>query len=134
MRVVIDANIVFAALISSEGVTSELLFSSSFEFVSPDFLHEEVEKYRSLIKEKSTYSEEQLNTALSIVLSKIKIISSVEYELLRSEAKRISPDPNDIEYFALALKFSCPIWSNDKRLKGQKEVRVLSTLEMLKSF
>ena len=52
MKAVIDANIVFAALISADGLTRELLFSSNLELVSPEFLLEEVEKYRPLITEK----------------------------------------------------------------------------------
>jgi len=37
-----------------------------------------------------------------------------EYKDFRQEAESISPDPNDMQYFALALKLCCPIWSNDK--------------------
>ena len=41
------------------------------------------------------------------------------------EALVASPDENDSEYFALAMKFGCPIWSNDKRIKLQDKVRVI---------
>ena len=132
MKLVIDANIVLAGLISAEGITRELLFSPNLELVSPDFLLEEIDKYRSVVKEKAGFSDTELHTAFSIVLSRIKIVPSTEYGSLRPIAKKISPDPGDTEYFALALKMSCPLWSNDKRLKGQKKVTVLSTSEMLK--
>jgi len=33
-------------------------------------------------------------------------------------------------YFALALKMKCPIWSNDKRLKEQKTIKIISTDEL----
>lgn len=134
MKAVIDANIVLAALISAEGLTRELLFSSNLELVSPEFLLEEINKYRPVVKEKTGYSEVDLNIVLSIILSKIIIISSTEYESVRPKAKQISPDLNDMEYFALALKFGCPLWSNDKALKKQSEVKVLSTSELLKLF
>ncbi len=41
------------------------------------------------------------------------------------------PDENDIIYFALALKLKCCIWSNDKALKRQDRIMVLSTKELL---
>ena len=132
MKAVIDANILFADFISSEGVTRELLFSKDLELVSPEFLLEEIDKYRPLLKEKTGCSEVELNIVLSAILSRIIIIPSIEYESARPKARAISPDPNDSEYFALALKLSCPLWSNDKRLKSQKEVKVLSTSEILK--
>ena len=46
------------------------------------------------------------------------------------EAEEISPDEKDILYFALALKLKCGIWSNDKRLKQQDQVRIYSTAEL----
>lgn len=48
-----------------------------------------------------------------------------------SEALQVSPDPDDAEYFASALKLNCPIWSEDKLLKKQTRVEVLSTPELL---
>ena len=49
-------------------------------------------------------------------------------------AERISPDPKDTSYFALALKLNCPIWSNDKKLKEQNKIKIYSTEEIVKFF
>ena len=49
-------------------------------------------------------------------------------------ANKISPDQNDADYFALALKLNCPIWSNDKRLANQNTVKVYSTKELVGMF
>lgn len=46
------------------------------------------------------------------------------------QAQSITPDKYDQDYFALALKLGCPIWSNDKALKGQKRIKVYSTKEV----
>ncbi|MEK6954273.1 MAG: PIN domain-containing protein [Candidatus Micrarchaeota archaeon] len=54
-----------------------------------------------------------------------------EYSSLMHQAKSICPDPDDIQYFALALKLGCPIWSNDKALKEQNTVEVISTGELI---
>ncbi|HIJ03012.1 TPA: hypothetical protein HA369_01705 [Candidatus Woesearchaeota archaeon] len=62
---------------------------------------------------------------------KITISPKEDYQQYLTPAKHITPDENDTEYFALALKLSCPIWSNDKRLKNQEKIRIFSTTELL---
>ena len=51
-----------------------------------------------------------------------------------ADAEKISPDPKDAAYIALALKFSCGVWSNDKKLKEQNKVKVYSTGEIMKTI
>ena len=46
------------------------------------------------------------------------------------EAKKLSPDPKDTEYLALALKLNCAFWSNDKKLKTQNKIKVYSTEDL----
>lgn len=128
---IIDANILFAAVISSEGATCEILFSPGLMGLSPEFVLEEAEKYIPLLAEKSGCSEEDTRKALSIILSRIKIIPYEEYKDFLQKAEQISPDIGDREYFALALRFNIPIWSNDKQLKEQNVVKILSTKEVL---
>lgn len=53
----------------------------------------------------------------------IKFVPLSEYKEYLSKAKEISPDPNDVDIFALALKLNCPIWSNDKELKKQNVIK-----------
>ena len=60
----------------------------------------------------------------------INIIPKEDFVDYIEEAEKISPDPNDIMYFALALKLKCGIWSNDKRLKRQNKIKVYSTEEL----
>ena len=46
----------------------------------------------------------------------------------------ISPDADDTAYIALALHLNCPIWSNDKKLKKQDKVKVITTKELLEGI
>ena len=48
MDLVIDANILFAALIK-ESVTSELIFKNTLHLYAPEFLFSEFEKYKEVI-------------------------------------------------------------------------------------
>ena len=129
--VVIDANIIFAALLNPRGTNCDLIFSPVLEFISPEFLEAELKKHLPLIIQKSGRSEIEVKTALDLILSRIKIIPDLEYERYRKQAHVFSPDPDDSEYFAVALKFDCLLWSNDKKLKEQGKVKVLSTSELL---
>ena len=63
--------------------------------------------------------------------TQIKFIPFLEFEAFISKAEKICPDPKDIEYFALALKLDYAIWTNDKELKKQDFVKIISTSELL---
>jgi len=134
MQVVIDANIVIAALLSPDNVTNNLLFSPGIECVSPEFIETELDKHFSEIAKRSTAPEKEMKAALELIFSQIQILPFSEYASWAQKAKGISPDPKDVEYFAVALAVGCPIWSNDKRLKAQSVVVVLSTPDILKKF
>ena len=53
-----------------------------------------------------------------------------KFKKFAEKASRICPDKDDAEYFTLALMKGCPLWSNDKKLKGHS-LEVLTTSEVL---
>jgi len=134
VELVIDANIIISAVISSGGKTCYLLFSESTDLFAPEFLLKEFEKYKHEILEKSSLTEGEFNLALSLISSRIKFIPFSEFEKSISKARKLCPDPDDTEYFALAISKNIPLWSNDKALKKQESVDVLSTSELLELF
>ena len=129
MELVVDANILFAALIKVSA-TSDLIVDNSLNLSSVEFIFSEFEKYKDLIKEKTERSEEEFERFMEIIQKKIKLIPYEEFELFIKEAEKISPDPKDTEYLALALKLNCAFWSNDKKLKTQNKVKVYSTEDL----
>ena len=86
------------------------------------------------ISRKSGLTEDESLAFLLLLLPSIKLIKLDEYKEFLPRAKEIAPDVDDVEYFALALKFNCPIWSEDLELKKQSVVRVLTTAELLKEL
>lgn len=131
MRLVVDANILFSALIKKD-ITAEILIDLSLSLYAPEFMLEEFEKHKQEILSKTKRTEEEFEEIFSIIKGIITLVPREEFERYFSEAERITPDANDREYFALALKLNCPIWSNDKKLKEQNKVKVYSTGEILK--
>ena len=130
MNLVIDANVLFASLIK-EGKTIELLLNPFFNLYAPDFLFEEFVKYKKDILLKTHRKEENFLEILERLKELVKIISGEDYKEKVKTAEEISPDINDSNYFALALKLDCAIWSNDKKLKEQNKVKIYSTEELV---
>ena len=133
MELVVDANVLISALISSTGKTSEILFSDKIKAYAPEYLLEEIKIHEKEILEKSKLSKDEFEVLLSLFTSTLKIVPFSEFKDFDKKASEICPDPNDTEYFALALKLKCPLWSNDKRLK-QNYLKVIDTSELLKMF
>lgn len=132
MEFVIDANIFMSALIATEGKTFDLIFNDRIKLFSVEKLLVELEEHKEEILTKSGLSEYDFEVFLSLVSSEIEFVSYSEFEKFIPEAEKITPDQDDTEYFALALKLKCGIWSNDKRLKEQNKVKVYSTSEVIK--
>ena len=131
MELVIDANEVISALISFSGKIAELIFSVKFRLFAPEYLIDEINEHKGEILQKSALSNEELDILLSLIFLNIEFVPFSEFEKFMEEASRTCPDPDDTEYFALALKLGCPIWSEDKLLKKQDRIKVLATSELL---
>ena len=132
MELIIDANILMSALIATEGKTYDLIFNDRIKLFSVDKLLKELDKHRVEILDKSGLSEYDFNVFLSLISAEIKFVPYQEFENFIPKAEKITPDMDDTEYFALALKLRCAVWSNDKKLKNQDKVKVYSTNDLVK--
>lgn len=129
---VVDANVLFAILIKS-AKTEEIMLETELHLFCPEFIFEEFKKYKGEILEKTKRTEKEFLAVFEVIKAKIKTIPNEETEKFIAEARRISPDEKDVDYFALALKMNCAIWTNDKLLKkGQNEVKIYTTEELVK--
>ena len=132
MKLVVDANVLIAALIKS-GATRDIFLSGNIEMHSPDYLKEEIEEHRAELIEKADVDKETFNRVLWLLLSKIIFVPADKLLEFEEKSKEVSPDAKDRAYFALALCMGeeAVIWSNDKKLKEQGKVKVYSTSELL---
>lgn len=132
MKLIVDANVLFSVLIK-KGLTAELLISDKLQLFAPEFLFTEFAKYKNLILKKTHRNEEEFNDFLEILKEQIYIVPKKDIIPFMDEADKISPDPKDTIYLALAIALKSNIWSNDKKLKqGQTKINVFSTEELLK--
>src|SRR3989338_1694651 len=134
MDLVVDANVLFSILIKS-GKTEELMLETDLHLLCPEFIFDEFEKYKDEILEKTKRTKKEYDDVFDVIKVKIKTIPNEETEKYMDEARRICPDKKDVDYFALALKMKCAVWSNDKPIKNkQNEVRIYNTEELVKMF
>jgi len=66
MKIVIDANMVIAALIK-DSKAREVITSDEFDFISPDFILQEVTKYKYEIKKKSNLDDQGFEMIMSLL-------------------------------------------------------------------
>jgi predicted nucleic acid-binding protein len=131
MEFVIDANVLFAALIK-DSITLELLFYDGAHFFAPEYVLQEFYEHRTEILKKTKRTPEDFDYLLEYLERRITIIPQDDYAGLMEAAKSFSPDADDVPYLALALKLNVPIWSNDAALKEkQNRVKVYTTKDII---
>jgi predicted nucleic acid-binding protein len=128
MKIVVDTNIIFSALLNSNSTIGELLFNSDqyFDFYSCSYMRLEINKHWHKLKKISKLSEEQLHISYTQVLSKLKFINE---ELIPSEiwlqAEKITKDIDidDIDFVAMVKFLKATLWTGDKVLyTGLKKI------------
>lgn len=130
MKLVVDANIVFAALIK-ESKTRELLFDPRLELIAPFTLWEELEKYRRTLQEKTHLSQGEFNELIAILQRHIKQIPKERLQVEAEKMAAIVPDIKDVYYLTTSMMMKIPLWSNDKQLKSFQKIQIISTAELI---
>ena len=131
MDLVVDANVLFAALIK-DNKTAELLFKDIFHLYAPEFLLEEFIKHKEEIIDKSERPREDFGRFMNVLKRRISFYPYNDFKQYKERALKICFDPDDAEYVALALSIKAGIWSNDKALKSIVGVDVYSTGDLIR--
>ncbi|MFO8052176.1 MAG: PIN domain-containing protein [Thermoplasmatota archaeon] len=76
--------------------------------------------------------EKNFDRFMEILKRRISFYPYDDFKTFRDRAIKITPDPDDAEYVALALNIKAGIWSNDKVLKSIMGVDVYSTGDLIK--
>ncbi len=130
MRLVVDANVLFS-FFKRDSVTRKLITSPELLLFAPAFSLRELDKHEEEIVNRAKISPDAYEPSKKVLREFVEFIPLEKYEKKLTLAKETSPDPKDIRYFALALWLNIPLWTNEKRLKRQDKVLVLSTSELI---
>ncbi len=141
MRLVVDSNVLFTFFWKNSVLRNTL--NKSTELFAPEYALEEINKHSSELIKKVSCSKSEFKKLKMDLALKVKFIPLEEYSSafprVLSIADRLSKKEyiefvEDIDFFALALKIRCPIWSNDKLFKKQSKVLVFNTGEIIELF
>ena len=140
MKIVVDTNVVFSAILNSQSWIGQILLHSdkSVKFYSPRFLQVEIQNHSQKIKKITKLSDNELYELIELLYSKIHFISE---ELIPKESLLIADkltadvDFDDVLFVALSIHLNCKVWTGDKVLvnalikKGYK--RFINTQELI---
>ena len=132
MKLVLDTNILIAALIKNS-ITREILLHPEIECFVSEFLINEVDIFKDEILRKSGLSKENFEELLEKIKEKLIFIPDEEIQH-KEEATRImaSIDIKDSIFVALALTMKNDgIWSEDKHFQKQNRIKVWKTKDLI---
>jgi len=121
MKIVVDTNIIFSALMRTNSKMGEILFTkkSKIEFFAPELLKIEIERYFIKLCNSSKLTSDQISESKNRIFGQIEFISE---ELIKSDiwSKAIELsfdiDEDDTPFVALALDLDAFLWTGDKKL------------------
>jgi predicted nucleic acid-binding protein len=118
MKVVVDTNIVFSAILNSDGKIGDLLLNSGkyFDFYSADYLRYEIGNHYGRLSKISKQSIGKIAETEYFVTRMIKFIS--EEQIAESNWKSAfslvkDVDLDDIAFVALSKHLRCKLWTGD---------------------
>ncbi|MEY4930399.1 MAG: hypothetical protein RI909_1123 [Bacteroidota bacterium] len=122
MKIVIDTNIIFSALLKTHTTYGQIIFNSEgiFEFYSPHYLRTEIRKHLDRIKRISKLTDQQLEESFDALLTKISFINE---EIIPkktwegSEKITTGVDPDDTVFIALTKHVKGKLWTGDLELR-----------------
>ena len=143
MRVVVDTNIVFSAILNTNSKISKIILQpkSKLNLYSSNQLKYELAAHRAKLKKISNYSEIELQRATLLIFSKIRFINAELIPLTlftKAEKLTLNVDIDDTEFVALTEHIRGKLWTGDKELaKGlisRKWNKLILTEELIESI
>ena len=131
MKLVLDSNIIFSALIR-KSTTRNIILSDVFELHAPEYIFAEITKHKELLLRKSKMTESDFNALLLLLQKHVHFVSKENYneKMVMAEDILREIDITDSPFLALAMALNCSIWSNDGHFKQQDKIGVYTTKEL----
>jgi predicted nucleic acid-binding protein len=114
---VVDANVLISIMISGRSSYKPIL--TFFDFYTPDFVFEEIEKYKPTILEKTKLSTDELQRFTFFVFNRVSVIPRIvisDEAIEKSLELTKDVDIKDLSYVALAIELDCVLLTRDYKL------------------
>lgn len=121
MKIIVDSNIVFSAILNTTNTVGDILLNSAdtFEFYSCEYLRDEIDNHQARILALSGYEKAELNAIQYRLYQSIHFIaeSIIPFEFWQKAAVYVRDvDMDDIAFVALSLYIDVPIWTRERTL------------------
>lgn len=121
MKLVVDTNIVFSAVLHSNSRIARVLIAGKrhFQFHSCAFLHTELLKHEPKLRALTGLSNAELEEVIARTTANIHFVDEATLSsrlLLDTERLLATTDVKDVPFVALARKLRARLWTGDKAL------------------
>jgi len=132
MRLVIDANILIAALLK-DATTREIILKEELELFAPECLLAELNTLlkSQRIRKRIPLSDRELSGLASTILSRIIFVPEESFLSFVKLSIALVAHIEDAPYLALSWALKLPLWSNDTALREQSAIKVYTTVNLL---
>jgi predicted nucleic acid-binding protein len=129
MKIIVDTNIVFSAILNSNSQIGKILLNSKehFRFFTCNYLKIEIQRHRNKLLKITKLEEDEIIELEELVTQKITFIDErlIPQDILaKTEVQLKAIDPNDTVFVALTKHLKGRLWTGDMHLyKGLKAKR-----------
>ena len=121
MKIIVDTNIVFSAILNSNSRIGKILLNSKehFQFFTCNYLRTEIQRYRNKLLKLTKLTEDQLSELENLLTQHITFIDErlIPQDLLiKTEIQLKAIDPDDTVFVALAKHLEGKLWTGDLQL------------------
>ena len=142
MKIIVDTNIVFSAILNSNSRIGKILLNSKehFQFFTCNYLRNEIQRHRNKLLKLTKLTEDQLSELEDLVTQHITFIDErliPQDILIKTEIQLKAIDPDDTVFIALAKHLEGKLWTGDLQLynglkaKRFKDIILTSDLSLL---
>ncbi len=143
MKIVVDSNIIFSALLRTHTTFGQVIFNSDgiFEFYSAQYMRTEIRRHWGKLLKISKLTDQQLDESYYTLLTKISFINEeiIPQKIWEESEKLVDRiDLDDTDFIALTRYLKGKLWTGDNVLRDGLKSRgfksVMTTSELLKQW
>jgi|SRR3989344_5236373 len=135
MKIVLDTNIIMAALMGSRAALI-IITSQHYELYAPEGVITEIKRHKNFICRFIKQNTREFNINLHSILEFVHILSIKEYTPYLTKSLELMKDRDSSDAVFIACAFCIKadfIWSNDKDFKEQNLFQTKTTQEFIDS-